>query len=329
MRRLCIIPFLILLLPFGGLSFGEPVDGKDVELHRFDIVLQSIANGTPIEFSRVQSEYAPVLTGYIEPLVEDSLHTTKGKLETFANLRNIKFFYGAVRQQFSDTDSLQSALGFMKKRMESMYNLRFPEIYTIISPYNQSIILFSDSAAAIALNHYLGANYEAYSYYPNYVRRFKVKRRVVYNLAEALLKSKFQYEPGDSTLLEKMQYEGAIAAAAESVIPDFTDSLFFSFTEEQMDWSMRHEQTIWEKIEADRLLDITERSLHNAMLGAAPFAAPVSPEAPGAVGRWIGKRIVERYCEQKKCSVADFINNKLYMRSKAVLAASKYPDNEN
>lgn len=69
-------------------------------------------------------------------------------------------------------------------------------------------------------------------------------------MTEVWLKTQFPYVPSDSSLIEQMLYEGAIACAAKSVIPDFSDAMYFSFAPEQQEWIVQNENVAWQKYPA-------------------------------------------------------------------------------
>ena len=297
---------------------------KPITLHRFDSDIQQLDFKNQTKIDGFIASYKPVLTNFVSPLLQDSTLSLTDKLETFANLDNIKFFYADVANAFPDVAGIAQELTAIDSLLSQKFALKLPPIYTIISPFNQSIVLLNDSAIGIALNHYLGASYKPYSYYPTYIRRFKTKEKIPYHVAEVWLKTQFPYVPSDSSLIEQMLYEGAIAYAAKSVIPDFSDAMYFSFAPEQQEWIVQNENVAWQKISGDGMLPSTEPAIRRSLLNPAPFASAISPSAPGGTGKWIGMRIVEAYLAREKSSIADFLRNRTYQNAKTVLTESQY-----
>lgn len=297
---------------------------QPVEVHRFDIDIQHVDFSDTTAVARLRSQHRPVVEAFIEPLIPDSTLSANDKLETFANLNNIKFFFGDINRVYPPTDSIQSELTVVKRNLEAGFDIPFPDIYTIVSPYNQSIVFLGDNTVAIALNHYLGADYEPYGYYPSYVRQFKIKPKIKYNLVEALLKVNFKYEPKENTLLERMLYEGAVACAAKTVIDNFSEALFFSFSDEQTAWLVQNEKSVWHAPALQANLFSSDSDLFRSMLGVAPFSAPISPQSPGGTGKWIGMKILQKYLSAENVAPADFLRKKMYQNSRTILNDSKY-----
>ncbi len=264
-----------------------------VTIHRFDKFIYEISNGDTLGLKNRAVEYKAVYDGFVEPLLADSSSSAEVKLTTFANLKNIKFFYPDVASRFMSLNSQQQCLNTIDINLRNYFNFPLPEIYTIISPYNQSIIALNDTAIAVALNQFLGSDYQPYSYYPTYIRRFKTPEKMPYSIVEATLKIKYPYEPQDSTLMERIVYEGLIAAAAKTVIPDFSEGLYFNYTAEQVQWAKAHEQEVLELILQQS--QSKDASVMRGFLGTAPFSSAVSPQSPGGIGRWTGLKIVSNY----------------------------------
>ena len=295
---------------------------EPVTIHRFEVETFGIADKSEAEKQRLANKYKEVINLYVDKIYPDSQMTGTAKLETFTNSNAINFFYEATVSKFADIADIEKQLGKEKKSI-SQFGIEFPEIYSAIIPYNQSIIL-NDSVAIIGLNHYLGADYEPYGYFPEYKRHFKIKEKIKYDLAEAILKTRFEYAPKTNTLLERMVYEGMIAAAAEKVVPEYADSLYFSITKEKFEWSVAHERQIWEQLLIEDVLYSTSGFLQSALLEPAPFSEYLSRESPGQVCRWIGKRIMEKYIANNGGDIKELLSTKRYQQSQNLLIDSGY-----
>ena len=295
-----------------------------ITIHRFDKFIYDISNGDTLDIMNRAAEHRAVYDGFVEPLMADSISSAEVKLTTFANLKNIKFFYPDVAARFQSLDSLQRCLNSIDINLRNYLNFPLPDIYTVISPYNQSIIALNDTAIAIALNQFLGSDYKPYSYYATYIRRFKTPAKMPYSIVEAALKIRYPYEPQDSTLLERIVYEGMIAAAAKVVIPDFSECLYFNYTAEQVQWANAHSQEVVQLVLAQS--QSKDASVKRGFLGTAPFSAAVSPQSPGGIGRWMGFKIVSQYLSAGK-SIRDCLEQKAYQYSNKILKNSKYNGN--
>lgn len=295
-----------------------------ITIHRFDKFIYDISTGDTLGIMNRAADHKAVYDGFVEPLLADSTSSAEVKLTTFANLKNIKFFYPDVTARYQTLDSIQRCLNSVDVNLRNYLNFPLPDIYTVISPYNQSIIALNDTAIAVALNQFLGSDYQPYSYYATYIRRFKTPAKMPYSIVEATLKIRYPYEPQDSTLLERIMYEGMIAAAAKTVIPDFSECMYFNYTNDQAQWANTHAEEVFQLILAQS--QSKEASVKRGFLGTAPFSAAVSPQSPGSIGRWMGLKIVSQYLNTGK-SIRDCLEQKAYQYSNKILKNSKYNGN--
>ena len=298
-------------------------DNESITIRRFDKELHNVCSMTKEEKSDFIESYKDVFHIYIDKVYPDTNMTVTDKLDTFANSNAINFFYPEVEKQFSDISTIEKELGQEKRILSDKYGIGFPSVYSAIIPYNQSIIS-NGSIAIIGLNHYLGTDYKPYEYFPEYKRRFKIKEKIKYDLTEALLKIHFPFEPDDNTVLENMIYEGLIAYLAETIIPDYEDSLYFSFSSKQLSWCIAHERQIWEQLLIDDILYSTSGFVKSALLKPAPFSEHLTRESPGQTCCWIGKSIVESYLSNNKAELKYLLETKAYQDSQTFLFYSIY-----
>lgn len=315
-----IISAIAILLTIVGCQNSEY---KEITIERFDLDATNYINldkTGKVDFSK---KYSNVIALYIDKIYPDSNMTISSKMENFANSKATKYFSKDVETAFSNISNLQNTLSLIAGKMKEKYNIDFPEIYTAIIPYTQSVLL-NDSTAIIGLNHYLGKSHPAYEGFPSFRRDFKIADKIPYDLTEAIIKTKFPYSPKDNTLLEKMLYEGLIALTASEVIPDFNESMFFNFSSEQLSWCEKNETKLWNQLLIDESLYITSESLIGQYLNPAPFTQAFTQDSPGMACRWLGMRIINSYTKNNKTSVFDALKNNVYQESQATLINSKY-----
>lgn len=83
---------------------------------------------------------------------------------------------------------LERGLGKMSARFgERLPEVKLPQIYSVVSPFNQSVFTV-DTLMFLGLNHYLGAGFEPYAHFPDFIARRKVKERILPDVAEALVR---------------------------------------------------------------------------------------------------------------------------------------------
>lgn len=170
----------------------------------------------------------------------------------------------------------------------------FPaRIYGVISPYRQSVVTV-DTLLFVALNHYLGADYAGYSAFPDYQRRLKTVSQMPVDITEAWLRSRYPFPDSIAapTLLQRMTYEGAIAAAIADCLDMNDDSAVMGWTAEEWTDAVTHEAVIWDRIVGGEMLYSDDPALLSRLIDPAPASPDISPDAPGRIGRFTGLRMV-------------------------------------
>lgn len=123
-----------------------------------------------------------------------------------------------TRLRFLSTTEVETALGEMLGRLKTLIpQVKVDRIYGVVSPYRQSIIV-ADSSVLIALNHYLGSDYEGYQMLSPEMRERKVPRQIAPDVAEALVRVAMPYRPRENSVLERLLYEGAVSLAVDEAL---------------------------------------------------------------------------------------------------------------
>lgn len=311
LRQFYFYVIIALILPA---AFCTTAAGYEhVSISRFDIELIRQQNGDSSVVSRIESDYRPIVDGFINPLMPDSAQSLSTKLDTFANLKNIKFFYADVSTVFPNLNDIELTLDTIQNNLIELFMMRLPRLYSTISPYNQPIILLNDTVIAIALNHYLGADYKPYNYYSPHKRAFKVPHRIPYDVVEATIKTRLPFIRKDSTLIEKILYEGMVVYAIKAVYPSATPEMLFSATSEQLKWAYENEDLILSKLRESAMS--TDTDLIAAYFSTGPISLIVSPQCLGCIGRWIGFRLIERFLKRSDTNVYNLLKTHTYQNS--------------
>lgn len=208
----------------------------------------------------------------------------------FASSRRISAFLPDVAKRFPSADSIADPLG----RVLSALSVR-RTVYTIVSPFLQSVVLSGDTAVYVALNHYLGAGHAAYEGFPDYLRRLKTPGRMPLDVAEALLASMNPFAAAEpSTVLSRMLYDGALLEMVmEASGVDECEAL--GWTRQQMQWAEANEGRVWDELLRRKLLFSTDPVVADRLLAPAPSTSLINPDSPGRLGRFIGHRIVRSW----------------------------------
>lgn len=308
---------LFVLLPFlGGLftSCGGG-DSMPVKVNRLDLALRDTDRPLPPEMEdAARTLFA--LSGYGA--------LTDSALSVYAASPSILVHAHAVDSLWSDLRPLESSLGRMKFNYAHLFpDNVFPSVYAVVSPFNQSVFT-ADTLLFLGLNHYLGASYAPYGYFPDFIRQRKVPARILPDIAEAIMRRDYPYQPQSEypTVLSRMLYEGALTEAVMQ-LAGMSEQEALGYTDEQMAWLEKNERRIWEKLVGGKMLFSTDLQLASSLVSPAPFTSAVSPESPGMAGRFIGHRIVNAYLDRRARPVSWLLTPAFY-ESQTSLSDSGY-----
>ncbi len=294
-------------------------DGNDgyepAEIVRLDMILESGAVPADV-VTKAAGEKWFAVSGY--GVLTDS------SLAVYNANPSIVFHRKAVGDMFSYIDDVKTGLGNMLGRMKADYPaVHQPRLFAVISPFNQSVVTV-DSVMYLGLNHYLGVNYEAYSYFPDYVRINKKRERIVPDVAEALIRQYYPYKPDSEypTTLSILLYEGAVVEAVARTT-EMSEQDALGIDGESYGWLEANEKEMWNALIIKKLLYSTDEAVGEMLVRQSAVTSLLHPEAPGRAGRFIGHRIVLEYLKHNAEEPHNLLLPQFY-DSRETLARSKY-----
>lgn len=295
-----LITLTFYLLPMSSCNRAAQ-DATPVEITRLEKAIRLYPAGSDAQTTRGFSLLSRIL----------GTEMTEDNIDSLRQTEAFRFFAPDVEQRYASTDTLATSLGNLRSRWDLS---SFPsEIYTIVSPYRQSIITIDTTAIFIALNHYMGADYAPYESFPEFERRCKIPERIPYDVARALFAAVFPYKTEKSTLLERICYEGAALYAEMKYVNNADLSTALGWTPEQLEWTGRNERQAWHNMIERDLIYSESPSVAARLLRPAPATTELHSEAPGAFGRYLGYRIVEAYLTgNPDVTLRDFMQRRLY-----------------
>lgn len=250
---------------------------------------------------------------------------TDSSLAVYNHNPSIAFHREAVDSIFSDVSDVERGLGEALGKLGSEFpNVVSPKLYAIISPFNQSVITV-DSVMFLGLNHYLGVDYEAYGYFPDYIRMNKKRQRIVSDVVEALVRQYYPYAPRTDypTTLSRLLYEGSVVEAVMRATGlDEKDAL--GMDDSSYKWLEDNENEIWNALVTRRMLYNTDVSVAESLVRPSAVTSILHPEAPGRAGRFVGHRIVKSFLENNEVLAPYNILLPEFYEGEGTLAASKY-----
>lgn len=299
-----------LLTSCSGSRAGDPV-----EIRRLDLALQTdIMPEDPTLRSAAATLFS--LSGY-GPLTDSALH---------AYNRNpaIRLHDRAMDSVWHDMQPLENNLGRMRFSFEKLFpDKRFPAVFTIVSPFNQSVFT-ADTLLYLGLNHYLGTDYPPYAYFPDYIRTRKTPERLLPDIAEAIVRGNYPYRPSAEypTALSRMLYEGAVTEAVMQIC-GLSEQQALGYDTEEMKWADANEHRVWQTMAEQKMIFSTDPQLTAMLVSPAPFTSAINPRSPGAIGRFIGHRIISATLDRHAISLPDLLSPAVY-DSETTLPQSGY-----
>jgi hypothetical protein len=204
-------------------------------------------------------------------------------------------------------DSVFNDMSGLQKKLEDGFrhykyyfpNNQIPEIITIISGFNQSVVMTRD-AIGISLDNYLGAKCPYYVMLgmPEYKRQNmygdKIPTDVLYNWGI----SEFGINESKNDLISNMIYQGKMLYFLDAMFPEEPDYLKFGDKPEKLEWCKKNESVMWTYLIEHRLLFTTDWMNIVRFVGPAPFTSVFTTDSPGRAGAWLGWQIVKKYMKK-------------------------------
>jgi len=174
-----------------------------------------------------------------------------------------------------------------------------PQIITIISGFNQSVIMTND-AIAISLDNYLGATCPFYLMLgiPEYKREDMYSNKIPTDVLLSWTMSEFVMDESQNNMISNMIYQGKMLYFLDALFPEEPDYLKIGYKPEKLDWCNKNEAEMWTYLIEHKLLFTTDRMSIVRFIGPAPFTSSFNTVSPGRTGIWLGWQIVRKYMKK-------------------------------
>jgi len=314
-----LLPLYIIAITFTGCT--EKPQAEKAEIERFDSLVADYHTMEPSDRATFRHKYSDAILFITkgDTLNSDSV------IDAYSRSNALKMFGKDVNGRLTMTDSLETALGEIKAGFnEKLPDIKWKRIIGVISTYNQSVIL-TDSSLLLGLNHYLGSDYEAYSYFEPYQRAVKTPRHLPYDVAEALIVNRFPFIRGnESTLLNRILYEGSVLTAVNEVVPGNNAAESMGYDTIAWKWLSDNEKQMWNAMIDREMLFSMDPAIADRMTRPAPATSILHPDAPGRATRYIGYKIVESYRKRHPEKTLQWLLSPEFYNSPSTLIDSQY-----
>ncbi|MGV3559973.1 gliding motility lipoprotein GldB [Larkinella arboricola] len=227
------------------------------------------------------------------------------------NDKELGVLYQQVNAEFGTMGDIRDQLTEAFNRIQENFpDYKPPRVATMISGFMGQDLVLSDSLIVIGLDYFAGprAKYRPLGLPAYILRRYQkqfIVPTLVYTQSERFNKS----NPQDQTLLADMIYYGKGYVFTKAMLPETPDSLIIGYTEQQLTQTYNVQSDIWAYFIDAKLLFEVNPAVKNRYLAERPFTAEISSKSPGAIGRWLGWRIVGKYFDEKEPGIKALMDN--------------------
>lgn len=243
----------------------------------------------------------------------------QGTPQDYANSAVVQAFKPAIDKVFPSLEPLEAELGRMLSNARAD-SLLIPRLGFAAAAWGfpQSIVRV-DSVVLIALNHYLGTNFDGYSHLQSYQRQAKTPAMLPYNLAEAVVATQYPFNRKDQSVLSRMLYEGALVEAVMRMVPKAQLHMALGCTPEELAWMEARERDIWSDMALRRLVYDSNPVSIDRLFQPAPASPMLDGQAPGRAARFIGYKIVRSYLAKHQAAPAYLLSPAFYADDSSLL----------
>lgn len=322
-RTLSILPILAILLVSASCS----KEARQYPPRTIRPIYEDIARYATLD-SAARSQMAGrdslMFAAYLAVLGCD--HMSDSLLTAISLSRPVEVYTPEVRKVFPTLEAVEEQLGyFLGSAADLGLDINCSDYGAVVWGWNQSIVFYDSRLMLIALNHYLGAEHEAYTGFPSYRRMVKTPQMLPYDMAESLTAQSYPFAGGESTtLLSHMLYDGALTYIKMHTVSDATPAMAMGFSDGQLQWLTDNEARIWQTMIGRKLLYDTSSFTIDRVMSPAPSTDIINAAAPGRTGRYIGYRIVCAYMDKNKDTKPTYLLSPAFYNSENTLAASGY-----
>lgn len=227
----------------------------------------------------------------------DSLPAIDKVIDQWATSNVAEMFIPPVEHVFPTLEPIERDLGLILANLNDL-EIELPRRrFAAVVWSSRTPIVLVDSVVFIALNHFLGADFEGYkSKFYDYQTVYKTPEQLLYAITEAIVGDTYPYKHTEaSTALSRMLYEGALIYIKLKVVPNATLASALGYTTDQLEWLDNHYNQIWEYAIGNDIIYTTGRHVASQLVNPSPATSILSPDAPGRAGCYLGYRLILNY----------------------------------
>ena len=296
---------------------NDTAEIEDIHLQfgRFEQQLFTIDTGNAesalIELKKMYGDFYNIYTGDTagpDRIAPVNSEITQGLL-IYTQLPFMRDLYVKSQDLYEETttleEDLEDALGRLRSHFPELAKNWFVFTYLeepYFTPYPfrlEGIGVLNDSTAGIALQRYLGADFEGYNYPESNVYDYQRHRMNSGYIARDFVSLVYEEVINPKSLevenlVSRAIEEGKKLWIIESVLPELDKEIVIGYTRPELDTCRFYEYWIYrEFIERELLYESEREMIKNYITYGAK--SPIDDHLPGDVGIWLGWQIVREY----------------------------------
>ncbi len=300
---------------------GVPVE---IKAERLD---QDLFSSPDKNISYLRSKYGSFFDLFCFKLTENGSPDTmlmKDKLNAFvidADLKEINLVSEKIFHDFTPYD--QQLTNAFKHYKYYFPGKPVPHVVTFISGFNYAVVA-ADSVLGVGLDMYLGSDSRYYPalQFPHYKIVRMRKEYLVNDCMRGWGQSEWEQDASQNDFISQAIYFGKIIYFLNAMMPDVADSIKTGYTSAQLKWCEINEKNIWSFFIDKKMLFSNDQNQILKYLNDGPTSSGFPKESPGAIGQWVGWRIIQSYMKNNSAvALEQLMNNNDY---KKILHDSKY-----
>ncbi|MCF8308163.1 MAG: hypothetical protein K9I68_04050 [Bacteroidales bacterium] len=225
------------------------------------------------------------------------------RMKEYLNDPLLQDIYDKTLEKYPSVEETEKELAQMFRYFKNYFPAKeTPKVYSYISgiDYNNPM-QYSDSVLIIAIDMYLGKDFDAYQKVnvPDYKAKTYAQPYIPVDAANAIAKRFIKPRHPKGKFINHIIHHGKLLYFKDALLPDKSDTLKIKYTSDQLEWCEASEKDIWTFIVENDLLFSGKYSDFKKLLSPGPFTSEFGRDSAPRIGRWVGWQIVRAYMDKK------------------------------
>lgn len=327
-----------------GKVHAPDTDGVKIQYlsHRFERDLFSLdTNQLGSGLTELKARYPGFLDYFLDTLMayningdySDTVDGIRNGLKPFLAYKDYRDLQDSINAHYATVkpvdDELMQAFKLLKLYLPES---SIPQVYYVNLGLSRWPSFPVDSnTQCVALDMFLGDHFPHYAAVgaPQYLAPHRRSSYIPVSVLSSIYRGWYPWNPQEKTLLELMIDKGREQYFLHKLLPGKPDSVLFGFSGENIAWCEANEDLVYNFFVQNKLLYSKVAMDVMSYVTDGPFARGLEPVSnpvkvtPGAVGTWLGYRIVSSYMENNsKETLKDLLSKPVSQEQ--FLSAARY-----